>query len=89
MERTLKFELFGIHTYWKIDTYFSIKRYRYFAIYSNLINKVIGICVDPLDVPERGHCTFVKITKHQFETYGDDPCCWRQLDEIGVKAVAP
>lgn len=61
----------------------------YYAIFSPLINKVIGVCTSQgkrdTEVSEPG-CTFVPITKEQFETYGEDPeDKWLQLDQIGVK----
>lgn len=60
----------------------------YFAIFSPLIDKVIGTCTDQgrLDVEvEEPHCKFVPLTKQQFETYGDKPEQWTQLDEISVE----
>jgi hypothetical protein len=61
----------------------------YFAIFSSLIDKVIGVCTSEgrpsVEASESG-CKFVSITKHQFDTFGEDPEDeWTQLDQIGIE----
>lgn len=61
----------------------------YYAIFSPLIDKVIGICTSagrPSVVEEEPGCLFVLITRGQFDKYGDDPEDeWTQLEQIGIE----
>lgn len=79
--KTLKFELLGVNFFFRIDTRFSIRKYRHWAIVSHYPDiGVVGVTTDPIGPGwEASGYRLVPITKHQFETHGEDPGQWTQL----------
>ena len=61
----------------------------YYAIFSPLIDKVIGACTSegrPSVEEEEPGSIFVPLTKEQFDVYGEDPeDKWTQLEQIGIE----
>ena len=59
-------------------------RKKYYAIYSPLIGKLIGVCADCREevLAEEPGSKFIPISEQEFDTFGDDPGQWTQLDQI-------
>ena len=58
---------------------------KYFAILSNTGNFVVGATSDPNYNAKEEGSKLVKITKRQYDTFGDNPGQWSQLSEIGLE----